>query len=145
MAIKNEIERISGIYGINPKLVTALCVTESAMDPWATRFEPGWKWYLTPKAFSLTAHTTEKTEAVHQATSWGLMQIMGAVAREEGYNGPLPKLCIPEVGLEFGCRKLRKLIQKNIKLEDALASYNAGKPGTAIGIAYAKKIIEVMG
>lgn len=131
-------------HGINPQVVRAICIVESGLDPWATRFEPNWSWLLTPKKWSALLRITEKTESIHQATSWGLMQVMGTVAREEGYTGALPRLCIPEIGLEYGCRKLKKLIEKYKELPLALAAYNAGVPGTSAGRAYSDKVIAAM-
>ena len=47
----------------------------------------------------------DPTEARARAFSWGLMQVMGQVAREHGFaDASLASLCDPAVGLEIGCR-----------------------------------------
>jgi soluble lytic murein transglycosylase-like protein len=41
--------------------------------------------------------------------SWGLMQVMGQVARENGFTDHyLSGLCDPAAGVDLGCRVLRK-------------------------------------
>ena len=68
------------------------------------------------------------TEANTRAMSFGLMQVMGEVARELGFAGEfLTELCDPHVGIEFGCRKLAKALAKhNGQLEESLLAYNGG-------------------
>lgn len=47
----------------------------------------------------------DPTESRARAFSWGLMQVMGQVAREHGFaSESLASLCNPAVGLEIGCR-----------------------------------------
>ena len=129
-------------FGLDPQMVTAVCYTESAMDTWATRFEPNWRWFLKPATYAKLVHTTERTETVHQMTSWGLMQVMGTVARELGYQNALPALCTPNTGLSLGCHKLFLLYTKHGNINEALQAYNAGKPGTKAGIAYQQKVVD---
>lgn len=144
MKHSNTIAKVAKEHGLNPKLVQALVSVESGGDTWASRFEPGWRWYLSPKKWAAITRRSKATETVHQATSWGLMQVMGTVAREEGYRESLPALCIPERGLEYGCRKLKKLIDKYVTLEEALSAYNSGRPNTKVGRKYAEKVIGRM-
>jgi len=55
------------------------------------------------------------------------MQIMGFKARELGFEGYLPMLCLPHLGLEWGCRALEKfLARERGDYFRAVASYNAG-------------------
>ncbi len=131
-------------HSINPELVKAIISVESGGDTWASRFEPGWRWYLNPMKWAKITRRSKATEVVHQATSWGLMQIMGTVAREEGYRESLPALCIPERGLEYGCRKLKKLLHKYETVEEALSAWNTGRPNTRVGKKYAAKVLSRM-
>lgn len=66
-----------------------------------------------------------------QQASWGLMQVMGAVARECGFKGrDFPELCEVELGLEYGCAYLARQarrFQSHGGL-DAIAAYNGGSP-----------------
>jgi soluble lytic murein transglycosylase-like protein len=113
-------------YRLDYSLVLAICEVESGFDQWATRVEPAWKYLYFPRECSSKLGITIETETLHQCTSWGLMQVMGSVARELGYQEQLPRLCIPEYGLEYGCRKLRKQMDRYGMESDAVAAYNAG-------------------
>ncbi|MGO9642174.1 MAG: transglycosylase SLT domain-containing protein [Candidatus Acidiferrales bacterium] len=94
-------------HGLDPALVCAVVEQESAWNTWAVRYEPGFlSRYVAPL---YTAGKIGATEAYTRAMSWGLMQVMGQVAREEGLPDatPIPQLCDPAVGLEYGCRVLK--------------------------------------
>lgn len=129
-------------HSLNPAVIKAMCAVESSWNTYAVRYEPKWKWTFNIQIFSKKVSTTEETEKVLQSCSWGLLQVMGTVARELGYTMDFPKLCNPELGLTYGCLKLKQCITKHINLPDALAAYNAGKPGTTAGIKYAYKVIS---
>jgi soluble lytic murein transglycosylase-like protein len=91
---------------LDPALVCAVCEQESSWNPWALRYEPGFLSRYVMPLFS--AGKISATEAYARAMSWGLMQIMGETAREFGLPDamPLPTLCDPATGLEYGCKKL---------------------------------------
>lgn len=109
--------------GLAPELVAAVCEHESSWDPWAERYEPAFflKYVVPIKNLS-------PTEAHSRSTSYGLMQIMGQVAREEGFEGKyLTQLCDPITGLEYGCKKLAKCLQLAGGEESgALLKFNGG-------------------
>jgi soluble lytic murein transglycosylase-like protein len=66
-------------------------------------------------------------ETKERATSWGLMQIMGQVARELGYTGDLQQLLEPQNSLDYGCKKLRQCFDRTDGSNDAaLLRYNGG-------------------
>jgi soluble lytic murein transglycosylase-like protein len=136
--------RIAESHGINPSIVLAMCSVESDWDPYAVRYEPKWRYFLNPAFWAKTVNTSVATETVLQSCSWGLMQVIGSVAREHGFKDDFPKLCEPEIGIEYGCKKLKACISRYSPLPDALAAYNAGKPGTTAGRNYASKILEKM-
>lgn len=148
-------------------LIRAVIEAESAGDAWATRFEPHYRWCWDPferQPFSVRRADAERaeppagfpsyeyssaaTEWVHQRTSWGLMQVMGAVAREYGLTQPLPTLCRPGRGIEYGCRHLARLSNRFLDehgWEGVAAAYNAGTPrraanGDWVNQAYVDKI-----
>lgn len=137
------IEHNANRFGLDPKMVDAVCAVESSHEPWATRYEPGWRWFADVDFHAGETRITKATERVQQATSWGLMQVMGAVSRELGYRGHLPGLCTPHWGLYYGCMKLQQLYEKHGSVMDALAAYNAGRPDSAHGIAYARKVSAI--
>lgn len=142
--LKKLTEQIAKKHGLNPAVVWALINVESSCNTHAVRYEPNWRWFVKPYELARDVGTTEETETIMQKCSWGLMQVMGAVARELGWHGPMPKLCDPWHGIEYGCLKLKERLDKYPALPDALAAYNAGQPGTDAGKAYAAKVIAAM-
>lgn len=123
----------AGTWGLDPVIVLAVCDHESSWDTNAVRFEPAFlQRYIIP-----TMSNLPPTEEMTRAMSFGLMQIMGETARELGFAGKwLTELCTPDVGVEFGCRKLHRCAVTNpptldvkTKLLDwskALLAYNGG-------------------
>lgn len=161
-----EIARAAGTHGLNPSIVGALIAVESSGNPWAWNPEPAYRYFWnvrTQKPFrKLTAaeHTAEfppldfptiggdsDQEWWGQQASWGLMQVMGAVAREHGFVGTfLPELCDVKVNLEYGCRHLARLLKwARGDMERALAAYNGGTAGNLTrplrNSAYAAKVM----
>lgn len=108
-------------HGLDPALVCAVVEQESSWNPNATRFEPAFKIrYIDPLGLS-------EPEATYRATSYGLLQIMGEVAREFGFTEDIPTLCDPATGLEWGCRKLAHEVKHYPgALSAALSAYNGG-------------------
>lgn len=125
------ITQVANQLGLDPILVTAIIMQESAGDTYARRFEKSYyehQRFLDPERFAESSQISSETEKIDQATSWGLMQVMGVVAREVGYIGKLSKLLIPERGIYWACKKLQHIAGKYQKLEDIIASWNAGSP-----------------
>ena len=120
--IRDAIERTH--YDIDPDLIEAIVMTESSGDPSATRYEPAfYKKYIVP--LDLPEEFGKK-----RATSYGLMQIMYQSAIEDGYKDEAEKLLIPDVGLNWGTKHLKKKIARYGKqdINRAIAAYNAGSP-----------------
>jgi soluble lytic murein transglycosylase-like protein len=92
---------------LDPALVCSVVEQESAWNPWAMRYEPA---FFTKYVASLyTNNKVTASEAYARGFSWGLMQVMGQVAREAGFDALfLSALCDPEQGLSVGCKILRK-------------------------------------
>ena len=120
------IKEVAARHGLDPDLVAGIVLTESAGNAWAIRQEPTYKWLFQPEKSKPRGSTLE-TELVMQKTSWGLMQIMGAVAREYGFRGWMPELCLPETNLEYGCTHVAVQMKRyKGDVDSALAAYNAG-------------------
>ncbi len=116
-------KRIAVQAGLDPALVCAICEQESDWDPNAIRYEPGfYNRYIVPLKL------TSKTEERARAFSWGLMQVMGQVARENGFAGIyLSELCEPETGIRVGCTVLQdKLKRAGGDLRKGLLFWNGG-------------------
>jgi soluble lytic murein transglycosylase-like protein len=117
-------------HTLDPALICAIVEQESAWDPHAIRYEPTFRTrYVAPLGMP-------PTEEVARSISWGLMQVMGQVAREHGFTAKsLAALCDPATGLAIGCAvfaaKLRASTNDavsvaNNNVEHALALWNGG-------------------
>lgn len=122
------IEDVGKKYQVPLELIKAICHMESNWDPYAARFESKWSYFHLPVTFAQKLRISVDTERTFQSTSWGLMQVMGTVAREQGFNGHLNSLHRPELGLLYGAKKLAHLRIRYQKLDDVIASYNSGHP-----------------
>ena len=91
------------------------------------RYEPAfYKRYIEPQ---LTPDASvSQSEARMRAFSWGLMQVMGQVAREHGFSSnSLAELCDPVTGLDVGCRVLAaKIAAAEGNVVRALLLWNGG-------------------
>lgn len=110
-------------YGLDPAIVAAVCEQESDWCTWAVRFEPAFlRNYVRP-----VIPDKPTTQEITRATSFGLMQVMGLVAIEHGFGGRfLTELCDPDVGVDYGCRKLQRCFETHTDPETSLLSYNGG-------------------
>lgn len=129
---------------LSPELVRAVIQVESGGNPQAIRYEPAFhKKYVEGSGYPKEDHQL-------LASSLGIMQVMGLVAREHGFDGDLNALLIPEVGLLYGCIHLAGLQEKHAALEEVVASYNAGSPrrrkdGRFVNQDYVDKVFKAMG
>ena len=99
--------KAAGAHSLDPALVCAVVEQESAWNPWAIRYEP--LFFAKYVASLYTNNKVSASEAYARGFSWGLMQVMGQVARETGFDALfLSALCDPEQGLAVGCKVLRK-------------------------------------
>jgi soluble lytic murein transglycosylase-like protein len=109
-------------HGLDPALVCAIADQESSWNPYAIRYEPAFRSrYVAPLGLPLT-------EEVARSISWGLMQVMGQVAREHGFSGKfLSALCEPDAGLETGCKVLAAKVETaGGDIARALSLWNGG-------------------
>lgn len=137
--------------GLPPRILYAVIVQESNGQPWAYRFEPAfYEKYLVGKTSAdlgglWPAAVSSTSERWARATSWGLMQIMGQVARELGFRGVyLTMLCTPNIGVHWGAMHLAKKIARYGSIEAGLSAYNAGKPTDANRANYVNPIVARM-
>ena len=108
--------------GVSPSLACSVCEQESSWNPWAIRYEPA---FFARYIESMTR--LSPTEARLRAMSFGLMQIMGETAREEGYVGDLTALCEPQTGLDRGLIHLKRVLARAAGNEEiALNLWNGG-------------------
>ncbi len=91
------------------------------------RYEPA---FFSKYVASLyTNNKIAATEAYARGFSWGLMQVMGQVARETGFDALfLSAMCDPEQGLAVGCKVLRKKFDAMAgDTTRALLAWNGGR------------------
>src|SRR6266852_540219 len=99
--------KAAGAQSLDPALVCAVIEQESAWNPWAMRYEPlFFAKYVAPL---YTNNQISASEAYARGFSWGLMQVMGQVARENGFTAEfLSALCEPRQGIALGCVVLQR-------------------------------------
>lgn len=121
--ISEAILQQSHNYELPKELVAAIAYQESHGRFHALRVERGfYRRYLANKiAEELPGHVpkeiTLETEKWARAVSWGLMQIMGETARENGFKGNWVQIYDPMVNVGLGCRYFKKCLQRD---EDVL-------------------------
>jgi hypothetical protein len=109
-------------HSLDPALVCAVAEQESSWDTHAIRYEPGFRTrYVAPLGLS-------PTEEIARSISWGLMQVMGQVAREHGFQEKfLSALCDSVAGLDIGCAALAaKIAAAGGNVSGALTMWNGG-------------------
>ena len=164
-------EPLAREFDVPLALILGVIQVESAGHPYATRFEPGYRWcwdvrrrrpltvrradlghagapsgFAAPDAATAGYYSTAATEYTQQRTSWGLMQVMGAVAREHGYTGPLPELCDPAHGIEYGVRHLARLRDRFYARHGwagVVDAYNDGSPAIEQDPDYPDRVAAV--
>jgi soluble lytic murein transglycosylase-like protein len=121
---------------LDSALLAAVCEQESGWNPFAVRYENGFLHEYVKPVNPVSPTTLEVTKAM----SFGLMQIMGLTAMEFGWRGYyLTQLCDPEIGMEFGCRKLRHCLDLHSDRNVALLAYNGGS-----NLNYAPEVLARM-
>ncbi len=118
--------RAAAAQSLDPALVCAVVEQESGWNPWSMRYEPAF--FAKYVANLYTNNKISASEAYARGFSWGLMQVMGQVARETGFDAAfLSALCDPEQGLATGCKVLRKKFDAMAgDMTRALLAWNGG-------------------
>jgi soluble lytic murein transglycosylase-like protein len=125
--MKLLISQYAVAYELPSDIIFGIVMTESSGNQYAMRYEKNYKWLMDPKKYKPHG-CTEDTERTLQKFSFGLMQTMGAVFRELGFTDLLSKIIVnPDLQLDYGCRFLKKKIDK-YGLDEGILSYNSGSP-----------------
>lgn len=122
------INEASRKYSVDPDLIAAIVWVESRGNSYAIRFEPAWKYHYKIDEFSRRNNISYATERQLQSCSFGLMQVMGTVIRELGWEESLIKMFRPKINLVYGCKKIKKLMLKYENMDDVISAYNQGMP-----------------
>lgn len=126
----------SRFYNVNPSLIAAVIWQESRCDPNAIRYEDRFFLkYLKRRAYADLGgflpnprKVSADTERRMRAVSWGLMQLLGQTAREQGFEGTfLTELLDVEANIKTGVGLLAKFLEQNEgDAHKALLRYNGG-------------------
>ncbi len=119
MNLGQTIREKAAHYALDPLLIAAIILVESEQDPFAFRYENQFfNTYIRGKKREdlggtwpcCDTHSLEDMEERKlRACSFGLMQLMGQVARELGFKGLyLRELWEPNINIELGCKKLAR-------------------------------------
>jgi len=115
---KGTVDRWANTYGIKPVWCYGLVEQESGWKPSSLRMEPAYKWL--PDGYPKN----------RVPRSYGLTQIMDAVAYEMGYrpttDGNFDGLFDPDTNCQYGLKLFARHL-KTLSLKDALAKYNSGR------------------
>jgi len=114
------VKKESARQGVPWEAVYAICMTESSGNEFAIRHEPKYRWIF--------GNNLSLGETLGQKTSWGLCQVMGAVAREYGLTDQFSVLWDPAINLNYGIQHLKRLKAKHGTWPHAISAYNAGTP-----------------
>lgn len=120
------VKQASLSYVIDASWIRAIIAQESSWNQYAIRYEPTYTYLYKPSDFSKKLNISLATETVCQELSWGLGQIMGAVARQQGHDGPMGELFQPETNIKHICLTLHHLKNLSPNIDDIFAMYNGG-------------------
>jgi hypothetical protein len=131
---QKEIKAVAREHGLPASLLAAFIQEESAWNPWATREEPGYlRNPIVIRAAKLWSKRhngmpTALTELNDRSRSIGLMQPMGEVAREQGYDSTyLASLYLPRNSIEQGATLLKRQLRRyGGDTLSAISAYNQG-------------------
>lgn len=115
-------------FDIPSDWISAIIEQESNWNTYAVRYEPTYPYIFHASEFAHRLVLSIETETQCQKMSWGLGQLMGALARELGHQGPMGQLFDPETNIGFLARRLSQLKKISPLMEDIFAGYNGG-PG----------------
>ena len=133
-----NLAEIESNANVDLEVMLAVIWQESHGNAWAYRYEEGWQYFvagglpLYKKGFGVSVNRASaynklgSTEFHAQSASYGLMQVMGSVAREYSFEGPLTRLCDPAVSIRIGSQHLWEygFRRGQHDLETALRRYN---------------------
>ena len=149
---RKEIDSVARKCKLPASLLAAFIQEESQFDPFAIRTEPH---YLKKRKVIAEARSwsrkhrgvpTYETELFLRASSMGLMQPLGQVAREQGFKARfLSALIEPYNSLDEGAKHLRdKIIRYKGDTLSAISAYNQGnnrkKGGVFVNARYVYRV-----
>lgn len=124
-SLDSAIRSMSAAHDLDPRWIPAIIWQESAWKSLAVRYEANYSYLFHPERFT-SPLISLSTEVNTQKTSWGLGQIMGALAREQGHKGFMAELLIPEINIKHMAIRLAELKKRTSLPDYIFAGYNGG-------------------
>lgn len=126
--INDAVLKYSKEYKLDPIVVLAIIETESGYNPFAIRYEPGFKWLYSSEEMAFILRINKSLMIAMQKLSVGLMQPMLSVCNEYGFRGCFYDLFNIDLNIMYGCKHLSKLIktQNLFSVEQIYDAYNTG-------------------
>jgi soluble lytic murein transglycosylase-like protein len=155
MLTDSDFNRVARETGVPENILRALTQVESSGEVKATRFEKDYHYLWDIRAHGpfkgdLSVFPGGNPELTGQKTSWGPIQVMGAVARSYGFTGQFEELLGVE-GLRYGAKLYNTLYSRyynKFGIDGVIASYNAGSPryaeGRFVNQGYVDKVRKAM-
>ncbi len=144
--IRIPLLQVCSDLGQDPKLMIAIFYAESALDPFAVRFEPAFRSTWEIESNAAESLVSRETERICQHISWGLGQILGATARRLGFRKKLTHLLNVEPNIYWSTVLVKQLTERFGVRDDVIAAYNAGRPNKTgdvyVNQAYVDKVNE---
>jgi hypothetical protein len=131
---RDEIERVADSFALPPALLAGIIQEESRFEPWAARVEPHYKRKAIVQSGARNWSKryrnlpTYETELDDRSRSFGLMQVMGQLAREQGFASRyLSEMHLPMNAVTHGAKRLRELLDRyRGDTLSAISAYNQG-------------------
>lgn len=158
--IEDELKFYAKTSNIDLAVLVGIVLTESSGRWVAKRYEKGYRWlwdverhcpfhvvgrvqdFPPPEFKGILGVSTPEHEWTRQRTSYGPMQVMGAVARELGFTKDLEELNGPP-GLLYGVKHLKNLRDRFMAkhtIEGVISAYNCGQPKPDTNPDYVHKV-----
>lgn len=127
-ALEYLVKQKALLYKIDWTWMTAIISHESSWDIYAMRYEDKYSYLFQVDVCAKIANVSFETETICQKSSFGLAQLMGGLAREQGLKGSILQLTDPNVNIEHLAIRLQHLLKLSQDRDSVFAMYNGG-PG----------------
>ena len=127
-----EAETAAGKWGVDPALILALVLRQSGGNADHFQFER--------KAWNRGLRSQYPGANPRRISSfYGLLALFYPTTQKDGFEHSPEYLFLPEINLEWGCKRLRNLLQwsqgfevsESVRLTSALAAFRTGTGGNA--------------
>lgn len=126
MKYEKEIISTAVRFKVESNWIKAIIKQESGGEQYALRYESAYNYLYKADEIARKFGITLNTEIQTQKMSWGLGQIMGAVAREQGHIGHMGELFDPLVNIIHIAHRLSTIMKYSEDPKDVFAIYNGG-------------------